>query len=697
MEDILHYSEKNKLFWFRLPMGAALPEGMRIVSSPKGRACSFSTGYPSGFMGLRTFKGRNPSGKADSSALAEIARLKQIRENIASYTLVNQYADLFRLAPYEHQKKAIEHFLGYSRIALLLEQGMGKTFITLMALRILKEMGAPHKALIVCPNIVFGSWLREAQKATDLKLLPYRGSPDMRAEQRSAIQNEEWDAVLTTFDMLSDKEQSGYSKFVIEDAWASMPPESRAAYIERLSHDTRVTEDMLDLLSKPKETAKWITDCAKVIRGLPLALQPISLLEDKRREHSNTAFLKRMVEFDNLIVDEASRCVNKDSARSHHIEDLSIGREKVVLLSGTLCVGRPTDMYEPMRILDPSILGMNWTKFKNKYCTMNPNNNKIIIGYKNLDHLKVRIDPYILAMTREECLDLPERIITQRYYELPQKMKDLYNEIATQDTVKVQGETIFTTLPVVKIIKCMQVLSGFVNVNDVSCEACSSCPKILECVALNVRPGSRECINPEAAKLEVKTLDLGRSPKLALLEEDLADCGDEKVIIWAWYRKELQDIENLLKSKEIPYVTASDADCDQKFESDPNIRVFLGQTVQGIGITLNSATTTIYFSHGTALEPRLQSMDRNHRIGQTKNVVVKDYVCWGSVEENIVSLLEHKRDVRDFMQNAVGCLSCYKMMECQKDGVSYLNRGCLWFGDRKTAEKKRTIKVKELM
>ena len=90
-------------------------------------------------------------------------------------------------------------------------------------------------------------------------------------------------------------------------------------------------------------------------------------------------------------------------------------------------------------------------------------------------------------------------------------------------------------------------------------------------------------------------------------------------------------------------------------------------------------------------------MDRNHRIGQTKNVVVKDYVCWGSVEENIVSLLEHKRDVRDFMQNAVGCLSCYKMMECQKDGVSYLNRGCLWFGDRKTAEKKRTIKVKELM
>jgi len=697
MEEVLHYSAKNKLFWFRLPMGTGLPEGMRLVTTPGGRACSFSTGYPSGFMGIRTFKSRNPKGKADSAALAEIERLKQVRENIASYTLVNQHADLFRLEPYEHQKKAIEHFIGYSRIALLLEQGMGKTFITLMALRILKEMGEPHKALIVCPNIVFGSWMREAKKATDLKLLPYRGSPEVRAAQREAIQNEEWDAVLTTFDMLSDKEKSGYSKFVIEDAWASMPLESRAAYVERLSHDTRVTEETLELLSHTKETAKWISDCAKAIRDLPLSLQPISLLEDKKREHSNTSFLKRMVGFDVLVVDEASRCVNKDSARSLHIEDLSIGRSKVVLLSGTLCVGRPTDMYEPMRILDPAILGMNWTKFKGKYCTLHPRNNKIITGYKNLDHLKVRIDPYILAMTREECLDLPDRIITQRYYDLPQNMKALYNAIATQDTVRVQGETIFTTLPVVKIIKCMQVLSGFINVNDVSCEACSTCPKILECVALNVRPGSRDCINPEAAKLEVKTLDLGCSPKLALLEEDLADCVNEKVIIWAWYRKELQDIENLLKSKEIPYVTASDADCDQKFESDPNIRVFLGQTVQGIGITLNSATTTIYYSHGTALEPRLQSMDRNHRIGQTKNVVVRDYVCDGSVEENIVHLLEHKRDVRDFMQNAVGCLSCYKMVECSREGISYLNKGCMWFDERKNAERKRTIKVKELV
>lgn len=697
MEEVLHYSAKNNLFWFRLPNGAPMPEGMRMASTPKGRACTFSAGYPAGFIGLRAFKGRYPKGKADSGALEAVEKLKAMKKELEDCTLVDRYADLFRLKPYEHQRKSIEYILCYSRLALLLEQGMGKTFISLMALELMKAHGMPHKALIVCPNIVFNSWLREAARTTSLKLMPYHGDPHKRADQRHAIQTEEWDAVLTTFDMLSDKEQSGYSRYVIEDAWATMTARERAEFIERCSHDSRVDEKVIELFSTEKNTAKWITDCASAIRKLPLSLQPVGHLEDKKREHSNTAFLKKMISFDNLIVDEASRCVNKDSARSKHIEDLSVGKEKVILLSGTLCVGRPTDLYEPMRILDPCILGTNWTKFKGTYCTVNPFNNKIITGYKNLDKLKLKIDPYILAMTREECLDLPERIITQRYYELPPKMRNLYNAIVKEDTVELGKHKLFVSLPVVKIVKCMQVLSGFVNVNDVSCEVCSTCPNILECVRMNIRPGSNGCINPKAEKMDVVTVELDDSPKLDLLEEDLADCGDEKVIIWAWYRKELQDIENLLKTKEIPYVTASDPDCDHRFETDPNIKVFLGQTVQGIGITLNSATTTIYFSHGTALEPRLQSMDRNHRIGQTKNVVVKDYVCAGSVEENIVTLLEHKRDVRDFMQNAVGCLSCYKALECNKEGIVYLKKGCVWFGDRRNAERKRSIRLKELV
>ena len=46
----------------------------------------------------------------------------------------------------------------------------------------------------------------------------------------------------------------------------------------------------------------------------------------------------------------------------------------------------------------------------------------------------------------------------------------------------------------------------------------------------------------------------------------------------------------MLTKKGIGFVTPETKDCTRKFNTDDSIRVFLGQTVQGIGITLNAAT-----------------------------------------------------------------------------------------------------------
>ncbi|MGN1039043.1 MAG: hypothetical protein ACI4P0_06565, partial [Mailhella sp.] len=346
-----------------------------------------------------------------------------------------------------------------------------------------------------------------------------------------------------------------------------------------------------------------------------------------------------------------------------------------------------------MRILDPNILGMNWTKFKTAFCWTHPWNPKIITGYKNIDKLKICIEPYILAREREKCLDLPDRIFMKMSYTPEEKVQSLYNSIVRGEVVPVDGYEMHVELTVVKIIKCLQVLSGFVIVNDITSKVCSRCPRIMECLRLHIMPGRAGCTNRDASGMKQEIIPLGSSKKLEMLEEDLEDCAGEKVIIWAWYRRELADIEEMLKEKKIPYITASEKDCDGKFEASPDCRVFLGQTAQGIGITLNSATTTIYYSHGTALEPRLQSLDRNHRIGQKKSVVVKDYLCAGTIEESIVSLLQHKKEVKDFMQN-VSCLACYKREEGDGHcGFSFLQKGCVYCEERRKAETKHTLEL----
>ena len=146
-----------------------------------------------------------------------------------------------------------------------------------------------------------------------------------------------------------------------------------------------------------------------------------------------------------------------------------------------------------------------------------------------------------------------------------------------------------------------------------------------------------------------------------------------------------------MKQNKIGFVTAGDQNCDTRFNEDPNVRVFLGQTRQGIGITLNAATVTIYFSHGPDLEARLQSMDRNYRIGQKNSVIVHDYVCAGSVEETMLELLEHKENVKDFMQSDMDCLGCKNRLGCNM--IGHRTNDCPYASDILSAEAKKMLRI----
>jgi SNF2 family DNA or RNA helicase len=81
---------------------------------------------------------------------------------------------------------------------------------------------------------------------------------------------------------------------------------------------------------------------------------------------------------------------------------------------------------------------------------------------------------------------------------------------------------------------------------------------------------------------------------------------------------------------------------------DPNseLRFFVGNpSTGGYGLTLTEASTVIYYSNSFDLEKRLQSEDRAHRIGQTKNVTYVDLIAPNTVDEKIVKALRDKIDI----------------------------------------------------
>lgn len=704
MEAILHYDAEQKQFWFPYSGKEVLGNPFQFRRRGTSYEVTFSSRYPMSVIGARAFKALHPQGKATSGALEVINQMKQVPERISSGATVKSLERLFRVPPYAHQKDAIEHMMHYERLALLLEQGLGKTYISIMALMFYRELGIPHRALVVCPNIVFNSWLNEVRKFSDLKVLPYRGQPDVRRQQREEIRNSEWDIVLTTFDQMTDKRKvsakssNRLSMDVLKTVWRGLEQSAREHYVSRWSEAGILDEKSRNTLLTPRKAALWQTECAKILTRIPLSYLPSMAVRDARNDSSNAEFFKHL-DFDNLIIDEASRCINHESNRSVLLSTLSIPAKRVYLLSGTLCVGRPTDMFMPMNILDPSIIGGDWYRFKKTYCLTSPHNKNIIVGYRNVDRLKTIIGPHILNKERSECLDLPDRIMMQRHYELSADLRKLYNRIVSEDIVVVNGYEIHTKHPLVKMVKCMQVLSGFLYVDPPEMP-CNECDNLLACVESGCTPASRNCLRRgefDPCQYKRQTIMLPDNPKLSLLEEDLQDNGSAKTIVWGWYKQDLEAISALLKQKKIPFITADTPDCARKFEENKEIRVFLGQTVQGIGITLNSASTTVYYSHGTALEPRLQSMDRNYRIGQTKSVVVKDYLCKGTIEESIVTLLSHKEDVKIFMQKNIECPACQKFQDCFSDGTKYLGANCMYVEERRQAEKKQTLKLREAL
>ena len=89
-----------------------------------------------------------------------------------------------KYVPHEYQQKAIDFLMDHPRALLCLDMGLGKTSVTLYALRQLLCEFAITKILIIAPKFVaMDTWKREAQKwdfADDLTLAVAVGTPERR-------------------------------------------------------------------------------------------------------------------------------------------------------------------------------------------------------------------------------------------------------------------------------------------------------------------------------------------------------------------------------------------------------------------------------------------------------------------------------------------------------------------------------------
>ena len=338
------------------------------------------------------------------------------------------------------------------------------------------------------------------------------------------------------------------------------------------------------------------------------------------------AYAKRFLLVHNamMAVDESTTIKTHTSARSKNTEKVGRGARYRRILTGSPVTKSPMDLYQQCAFLSDDCLNVSsFYVFQARYCVtverqLNTHSFKQVVGYRRLDELKEKLDRFAYRVKKEECLDLPDKLYVKREVDLTPEQLKYYNQMKAFAMAQIDGGLVSTVNALTQLMRLHQIVCGHVKLDDGT-----------------------------VIELPNKRLD----ELLAIVEET-----DGKLIIWANYRHDIEAIK-LALSKEYGMNAVGmyygDTDMDERkrvleeFQNpDSEMRFFVGNpSTGGYGLTLTAANTMVYYSNSFDLEKRLQSEDRAHRIGQTKNVTYIDLIAVGTVDEKIVKALRAKIDI----------------------------------------------------
>jgi len=325
-----------------------------------------------------------------------------------------------------------------------------------------------------------------------------------------------------------------------------------------------------------------------------------------------------------MIVDESTTIKNRTARRTKAILKLSQFVKYKRILTGSPVTKSPLDLFTQCAFLDWRLLGYeSFFTYRSRYAvmhTMEMNGRQVMFPkyYTNLDELEARLKMFSYRCRKKDCLDLPDKLYSQRYIDLTDEQKKVYVDLKKKALAVIKDETISYANKLTEVLRLHQVVNGFVKTDEG-----------------NIKPFKT---NPKLKEL------------MSILEET-----EDKCIIWANYVFNINEIKKAIGETygkdSVVSIYGEDSvevrkDAVENFQSNDRCRFLVGNpTVGGYGLTLTAARYVIYFSNSYNLEVRQQSEDRAHRIGQGVAVTYIDLIANKSIDEMIIGSLEGKIEI----------------------------------------------------
>lgn len=320
--------------------------------------------------------------------------------------------------------------------------------------------------------------------------------------------------------------------------------------------------------------------------------------------------------FDCVVCDECHRVKRAPNRTSRAVYAIASSAVYRYALSGTPSPNGPLDIHGTMMFLGVPGVPSSRRVFDAQYAIYGmevaPGIRKIV-GYRNLDSLSTLVSSFSDRVEKRDCLDLPERTFeTILFVESPAVMRS-YHEMRRQLITEISGRVYTAANVLAASRRLQQILGGY-------------------CVGLD-----------NTQRIEI----------LADLLEDLP----RPLVIWTEHRSEAEGLARRfgaalhhggLEFEERQRVV------DEFQQGRHEILVSTtGSLYEGVSLT--RASMAVYYTQSYSLSLWLQSLDRIHRIGQNRHVVVYRLAAKGTIDEKIGRALEEKRSLQEMLlSNRIG-------------------------------------------
>lgn len=324
-----------------------------------------------------------------------------------------------------------------------------------------------------------------------------------------------------------------------------------------------------------------------------------------------------------LILDEVQKVKNPQAQISKVVKNVQA--LFALALTGTPVYNRPEDIWGPMNIVSPGLLGSNYQRFTDRYLIKGSyGNDQVAGGYRNLKELKGKIESVSIRRMKEEAIDLPEKTYEDLFCEMvdPKQReayesmrKELFAWIRDMDDkeVRVRANQLLT-----RNVRLSQLSDGFIS-------------------------------SPELKK--PKWFRSSKVEEIDGILEDYADADSGIVIFCRWvplvhflfgrYREKYGAVHLMGQTKDKDRLKAIDAFQEGK------AKVFVLQIQSGsLGIDLSRAKIGIFIDKAF-LSPGIlrQSEDRLHRLGQKENCTMISLITPGTIDERWDKLMQAKLEL----------------------------------------------------